>query len=191
MANLGTTLDTDQIEPGMNGFEPIPAGVYPAYIVESEVTHTKNGKGMLLKLTWEIIEGEYEHRKTFQQINYQHESAQAQAIGQGQIKAICNAIGFTGLLEDSEVLHFKPVLLRVGIEKGKAKDGGGNYDDRNDVRAVKPYGVQPPSGKPTTQASAERPAAKPVPMPTAKPAPKSATAGPTGNRPWRTGGAAA
>lgn len=186
MASLQTSIDPDTIEKGQNGFDPMPAGEYAAHIIESDVTPTKSGSGLMLKLTWEILEGEFEKRRVWQNINYQNQSEKAQLIGQQQIKAICDAVGFSGLLDDSEVLHFKPVRLRIGLEKGGAKDSGGTYDDKNDVRAVKPCGTGPsPAGKAMPTAAA-KPAATTAPKPAAATtaASKPAAAAPTGSRPW-------
>ena len=100
MASLNMEFDPGSVEPG-NNLDPIPAGEYVAQIVDSSVNPPKSGKGLMLNLTWEVVEGEYEKRKVWDRINYQHESAQAQLIGQQQLKAICDAIGLPGHLSDS------------------------------------------------------------------------------------------
>lgn len=178
MAQLGTTLDPNAIEPGRNGFENMPDGDYVAQIIESSVKPTKNGAGTILSLTWEIVEGEFQNHKIWQNINYQHTSAQAQTIGQQQIKAICDAIGYTEHVSDSEVLHFQVCRVRVGLSK--AQEG---FERRNEIKAVKPYAAELPAGKPATsnaaapsqQQQATQAAKKPGVQPAAKP---------PGGRPW-------
>lgn len=176
MAQLGTTIDPNAIEPSQ--FDDLPVGEYAAQIIESEVVATKAGNGKLLKLTWQVVEGQFENRKFWQQINYEHASAQAQTIGQQQLKAICDAVGHTDHLSDSEVLHFVP--CRVKLSMGKAN---GNYAARPEVKGVKPYGVAVPAGKPATTGAAPQQRAA-APQQAAKPAAGKPAAAPTGSRPW-------
>jgi hypothetical protein len=176
MAQLGTTLDPNAIDPSRNGFDPLPDGEYIAQIVANEVRHTKTGSGLILVLTWEIVEGDFQNRKVWQNINYQNDSAQAQAIGQGQIKNICDAIGYTEHLDDADVLMFQPCRVRVG--RSKKQEG---YEQRDEIKAVKPYAAQAPASKPQTTAAPKPALAAGVKPPMGKP-----TAGPAGagNRPW-------
>lgn len=178
MAQLGQSFDPGSVEP--NQFDDLPVGEYIAQIVESSVEATKNGKGKLLKLTWQVTEGQFENRKIWQNINFEHESSQAQQIGQQQLKSICDAVGFADHLEDSEVLHFQPCRVRLGM--GKAN---GNYAARPEVKAVKPLQAQPPAGKAPAQQPAAGGTQATPPQATAKPpAQKPAATGPAGNRPW-------
>jgi hypothetical protein len=59
-------------------FSAVPAGVYIARIVESEVLPTKNNNGMLLKLQFEIIEGQFANRKIFERVNIQNTNPEAE-----------------------------------------------------------------------------------------------------------------
>lgn len=186
MAQLGTSINPDEIEAG-RGFGTFPAGEYMMQIIENTVQAAGTGKGQLLVLTWEVMEGEHEKSRLWENVNFLHDSAKCQLIGQQHIKAICDAVGFAGLLEDADVLMFIPCRVRVGIEPGKPKPadkGGGNYDDKNKILKVSPLGAAAPAGKPATAAPkpAATAAAKPAAATTA--ASKPATAGPTGSRPW-------
>jgi Protein of unknown function (DUF669) len=169
MAQLGTTLDPNAIDPAQNGFDNLPDGEYIAQIVANEVRHTKANTGLILILTWEIIEGEYTNRKIWQNINYQNESAEAQAIGQGQIKNICDAIGYKQHFNDGDVLMFQPCRVRIGL--GKKQEG---YERRNEIKSVKPMTATAPAGTP-----AIAPASKPATAPKAPVGPAAA-----GRRPW-------
>lgn len=182
MASLGTTINPDEIEAG-RGFGTFPAGEYPMQIIENSVEAAKSGKGMLLKLTWEVLEGEHEKSRIYENVNFQHDNPKAQLIAQQHIKAICDAVGFVGLLEDADVLMHIPALCRVVIEAGKPNPKGGMYDDKNVIKAVKPFTAVAPAGKPATA-----PAAKPAAAVAAKPAATTAAAKPAaapgGSRPW-------
>lgn len=177
MADLGMDYNPDEVEPGSFDGELIPSGTRaPMQITSSEVIPNKAGTGRMLKLRWDVTEGPFTNRVVFEQINYQHSSAQAQTIGQQQLKSICDAVGHVGPLTDSEMLHYRPCMCTIGIEKGKPKsDGSGNYEDRNKITSHKPLTAgSAPAAKPATAAPA-----------TAKPQATAAKpAAAAGNRPW-------
>jgi Protein of unknown function (DUF669) len=177
MANLGTTFDPNQTEPARNGFDPLPDGEYIAQIVENEVRHTKLGTGFVL--TWEIVDGEFANRKVWQNINYQNESEKAQAIGQGQLKNICDAIGYAEHLEDADVLMFQPCRVRIG--RSRKQEG---YEQRDEIKAVKPLAAQAPATKQQTTAPATKPATVPGNKPAAAPGRTAAGPAGAGTRPW-------
>jgi hypothetical protein len=166
MASLQMDYDPAAVEPGSN-LDPLPPGEYVAQIIESDVAPPRSGNGLMLNLTWEVTEGEYQGRKFWQRINYQHTSAQAQLIGQQQLKAICDAIAITGHISDSEVLHGEPCRVRVAID-----DKDKSYAPKNEVKSVKPLDAALPNGK-----SAPQPA-----QPPASKQSESAPARPWGNR---------
>lgn len=179
MAQLGQTFDPASAPPSDRDFDVFPAGTYASQIVESEVVKTKSGTGTLLKLTWELLDGPYANRKGWQNINIQNQSQQAQEIGQRQLAQICEAAG-VGAIDDSETLHYKPVMVRWGIEKGE-----GEYSDKNVVKKVTPLNgaatrpAQAPQQQGQTYAGASRGADTPAAQ---QPPPKAAA--PAGGRPW-------
>jgi Protein of unknown function (DUF669) len=189
MARLSEAIDIDNTEPS-RGFGTIPAGDYTMQVIESELKDTKSGNGQILSLTWEVIEGPQERSRVWDNINYLHNSPKCQAIGQGHVKSICDAIGITGLLEDSEVLHFKPMICSVGIEAGGDKPGGGKYDDKNVIKRVRSMTATAPAGKTaTTPPAGPKPAAPAAaataPKPATAPARPAAAAPAPGGRPWQ------
>lgn len=185
MARLSGGYNPADVEAGMD-FDPLPPGVYPAEIIESAVEPTKTGSGEKLELTWRIVDDaeKYAGRQFWQTVNYINNSAQAQLIGQQQLKQICEAVGYEGHLDDSEVLHHVACNVRVKIERQEG------YADKNVVVSVKPLGAAPPAGKPAARPSTARAAA---PAGQQRPAARSAAPGrggkapakPAGNRPWQ------
>lgn len=177
MAELGQNFDPSAAPPRDRDFDTIPAGQYEAQVVESEVVPTKSGSGMMLKLTWEVITGPFTNRKVFQQINFSNQSAKAQEIGQRELADICEAAG-VGPMRDSEVLHFKPLLIRVGIEKQEG------YEDKNVVKRVKPMGGNAPAAsggqRQATPPAQSRPSQQ---QPNQAPPPQQRPAA-AGSRPW-------
>lgn len=122
--------------------ELLPGGMYVAHVIESDVVAAKTGSGQLLNLTWEIVDGPCAKRRVWDRINIQNANAQAQEIGQRQLKRLCTAVGHAGVLTDSEQLHFKPHRIRVAVET----DSSGQYPPKNVVKAYEAMNRQPPGG---------------------------------------------
>jgi hypothetical protein len=183
--SLEEDLHTDDIEK-VDGFVDVPPGDYMMEIVDNADVETKSGSGRMLKLRWQVCDeaSEYYRQSVFQQINYINPSAEAQRIGRGQLKAILEAVGYSGAISGvdlDEVLVGKPCIVTVGW--GKAQ---GDYPARPEVKKVKAWGQMTP---PAQTRAATQPAARPVQMPKPTPAaqaggrPAAAPAG--GNtRPW-------
>lgn len=126
MAEL--SFDATQVQPQQE-FDLLPAGKYLAQVIDSEVVPTKAGTGQILKLTFEIMDGEHANRRLWARLNIANENAQAQQIGLAQLSALCHAVGATKLTDSLE-LHEKPVLVTVKVRKAKPGD---TYGDSNDV----------------------------------------------------------
>lgn len=114
--------------PPQQEFDLLPAGKYIAHVIDSDVSRNSKDTGDVLKLTFEILEGEYANRRLWARLNIRHENADAERIGRAQLSALCHAIGVLQL-NDSTQLHDKPVLVTVKIRKDKT----GQYPDSNDV----------------------------------------------------------
>ena len=152
MANLGESIDVDSIVPERGDFEPIPAGPYMVQVIDSDVINTKAETGKILKLTLEVMDGPYANRKIWSNLNFKNPNATAQRIAQEQIKQICDAVGHSGQLTDSEVLHYKPMRAQVVIRKSD------QYGDGNEIKRFSALsGSAPPAGK--TAPQDDRPAA--------------------------------
>ncbi len=140
---------------------PIPAGVYLAQAVESDVRALKSGNGTALAVTFQVLQGPYAGRKVFANINVQHTSPEAERIGQSQLSALCHAVGVINL-QDSVQLHMRPVMIRVKIRK----DDTGQYGDRNEVNGFEaptqggtPGAAAAPAGFPAQPAQQQMPMA--------------------------------
>lgn len=111
--------------------EILPAGNYVAQIIESSLAQTKTG-GTMLKLTWEILDGPLAKRRVWENLNIVNANADAQAIAERSLKRICGAVGHTGVLNDSEALHFKPAEITVAIQPAR-----GEHGEQNTVKGYK------------------------------------------------------
>lgn len=110
------TLNFDATQIQTTSHDPLPAGVYEAVVSASETRPTKNGSGVGINLTFDVVSGEYANRKVFAWINFKHASAKAQQIGQEELASLCRAVGVTQL-NDTVQLHDIPLLITVGIDR--------------------------------------------------------------------------
>jgi hypothetical protein len=116
MANLAG-FDASKIEPA-SSFEAIPAGKYMANILDSVMKPTRNGNGHYLELTMEIVDGQYRGRRLWARLNLENPNAVAVQIAQGELSAICRAVGVMTPRDSSE-LHNRPLTIRVVCKKNE------------------------------------------------------------------------
>ena len=124
MARFDTSFDATSIEP-TTAYELLPAGTYRAQIVESEMRVTKNGMGQFLWLMIDILEGEQQGRKIFDQLNLVNPNPTTVEIAQRTLSAICHATGRMHVT-DSEELHLIPMTIQVKIRPPKNGYGESN-----------------------------------------------------------------
>jgi hypothetical protein len=132
----------------------IPDGEYEAQIIASEMNPTKDGSGKMLVLTLEVIV-DGAKRRLWERLNIVNRSVEAQRIGTRQLMSYAEATGVAIPVRDSEELHLKPFLVKVGV-----KDEGGNFGPKNVVRKVSPWratGGRPVTPPPATGAGASAP----------------------------------
>ncbi|MCK4415105.1 MAG: DUF669 domain-containing protein [Candidatus Eisenbacteria sp.] len=133
MADLNG-FNANNVDPATN-FEPIPAGKYLAVIIDSEMKPTKSGNGHYLELTCQVIDGPYKGRLLWSRLNLDNPSPQAVQIAQGELSAICRAVGVLQP-KDSVELHNIPLLVTVKCKK--RKDNG---DVVNEIRGYAKKGA--------------------------------------------------
>jgi hypothetical protein len=114
MANLGK-FNAHEVDP-RSPFDPLPAGKYLAVITESEIKPTKSSTGSYLKLTFEILEGDYKGRKLWAQLNLENPNETAVKIARAELSAICHAVGVMQP-QDSTDLHDLPLTITVKCKK--------------------------------------------------------------------------
>ena len=143
-------FDASQVAPQQSS-GPLPAGTYLAHIIESDVAPLKSGNGEGLKLTFEIIEGQFKGRRVWENLNIRHTSEDTQRIAQSQLSALCHAVNVIKLM-DTAALHFKPVRINVTVREAQ-----GMYKASNNIKGYESAGsgVSAPAAAP---APAETPA---------------------------------
>ena len=145
-------FDASQVVPQQSS-GPLPAGVYLAHIVESDVQPLKSGNGEGLKLTFEVIDGQFKGRKVYENLNIRHTSEDTQRIAQSQLSALCHAVNVIKLM-DTAALHFKPVRINVTVREAQ-----GIYKASNNIKGYEAAGggISAPATAPTPAPVAEAP----------------------------------
>lgn len=124
MANLlPMNFIPENVEDMGDGFKVVPPGTYNVVIVDSDVQDTKSG-GKMLVCKYQVIDGQYVGDTLVDRLNIVNASDQAQKIGLSQLKNICDAVGHTGQLKDSNQLHGKPFAVKVTVEDFESNKTG-------------------------------------------------------------------
>jgi hypothetical protein len=148
-------FDAEQVEPNVD-FGAVPAGRYEVMMTESEWQDNSRGTGRFLKLTFQILEGEFKGKPLWDRLNLDNPSEKAVQIAKGSLSAICRAVGVTRPKDTSE-LHSIPLIVRVDKEEYEQ----GKWS--NPVKAYYPKKAQQEETKKleTAGASPAKPAAAP------------------------------
>jgi hypothetical protein len=131
MALLPDVFVPDEAED--NPFAPIPAGWYIGEIIKSELKDTRDGTGKYLALTFKIADGDHANRLIFTNLNIVNKSDVAVKIARSDLKAICEAVGLEGDLEDTVDLHGTPMNIKVSVKPETAQ-----WPAKNELKAFKP-----------------------------------------------------
>jgi hypothetical protein len=125
-----------------NTFELIEPGEYDAVVVESERKQNSKGDGALLKIKVQILNGKYQNRTLYDNLNLWNASQKACMIARETLSAIAAATGVANP-SASEMLHDKPMKIKVAVEK-RADNG----EMRNVIKGYKPARQSAPVSQP-------------------------------------------
>lgn len=114
MANLNG-FNAANVDPATD-FEPIPAGKYLAIISNSTMKTSKSGSGTYLELCFQVIDGPHKGRLLWSRLNLDNPNDLAVKIAQGELSAICRAVGVMQP-KDSAELHNLPLQITVKCKK--------------------------------------------------------------------------
>lgn len=115
MADL-TGMNIDANVPESGSFT-VPENIYKAVIAGDKIVSTKDGKGKILELTVQIIDGPYTGSTIIDRLNIVNASQQAQNIAQGTLKRICGVLRAPFPPQNTDSLMGKPMLVTVGVEE--------------------------------------------------------------------------
>lgn len=159
-------------DPDRAGGEPLPAGWYCMYILGTDMVEnsstSKDPNGTHLVVEFEITERAHpdiKGRRAWARLTYTNKNQQAVDIGRADIAAICKAVGHTGPLADTEVLHGKNLAVKLKVRPAK-----GDFPATNDCAGFDQPAIRFKDGVPQPHHAAVPGGA------TAAPAPPAATA---------------
>lgn len=133
LSELG--FNANEVKPN-EGFDVLPAGDYEAVIVGSEIKPTTKGDGRYIKFELQIINGEFQNRKLWDNLNIWNPSEKAVQIAKGTLSAICRAVNVPTPKDTSE-LHNKPLRVSVKVESST------DYGKQNKIADYKPRQAGP------------------------------------------------
>lgn len=116
LPNIFVPEDTETAD-----FSPIPAGWYEAELIKSKLETTKDKTGKYLAFTFKVIDGDYDGRLVFTNLNIVNKNETAVKIANSDLKKICEAVGFAGELEDTEDLHNIPLMVKASVKPETAQ----------------------------------------------------------------------
>lgn len=119
MSNLNG-FNANNVDPATD-FEPVPAGKYLAVITDSEMKPTKSGNGRYLELTFQVIDGPHKNRLLWSRLNLENPNELAVQIAQGELSAICRAVG---VMQPKDSLELHNLPLQVTVKCKKREDTG-------------------------------------------------------------------
>ena len=149
MAQLNYKADLNDTE---QSFDVVPADRYKAVIEASDYVPTKAGTGKILKLTYQIIDGNFKGRKIFNNLNLENPNQQAVTISRQTLNGICKACNVTDL-QDSSQLHDISMMIDVTVKEDT------QYGMQNNIKkhvAIETKEVSTPDAPPS-----DRPAKQP------------------------------
>lgn len=121
-------LDYDLAEV-KNEFEPLPASSYEAKIAGCEAVLSKNTNKQMLKITWEVVDGEFAGRKLFDNVLLETS---------WKVKQYADAAGITnGTALDTNDFIGAEGILTVGYAK-KQNPADDAEQIRNQITRVRP-----------------------------------------------------
>ncbi len=104
-----STVDPSQV------FEVFPAADYNVVLTEARVEPTKAQDGHKLHMIYTIVDGAYQGRKLFDNLNLWNKSEQATEIAWRQLSGLCHAAGVIQVATVDQ-LYGIPVVAKVGRE---------------------------------------------------------------------------
>lgn len=123
MAQLPIVFDPNDIPE--SDFAAIPSGDYVAVLIDSEIKPAKkNENDKIIHMSFQIVDGHYKDKVILYFLSIVHKNETAQRIALQNLAALQRAVGVTGRLANTDVLHNKRVVLRVEyIDAAKTSRG--------------------------------------------------------------------
>lgn len=166
------------------GLDPVPDNWYKVVIMKSNIKPTNAGDSGMLALEMPIIEGQFQGRTLFWNLNLFNKSQQACEIAQKQLSAICHVVGQFNVQDQqtpdaaTPMLHNIPFYVHAAIGKNQSGAPNNNIVGVRDINGNEP-GKQGQGAPMAAPAPAQQPGGwqQPAPQAGAGPAGGSAPGG--------------
>lgn len=128
-------FDARTVQPAV-ALTPVPEAWYKVVILKSNIKSTAKGDGGYLELQCNVIEGQYQGRTIYWNLNLFNPSQQAVEIAYKTLSAICHCVGQYQVADQNTpdnvvpMLHNVPLYIWVTIQKGEK-------GEMNNVRGCK------------------------------------------------------
>lgn len=143
MSNIDFNIDDYEASAPQTG--PIPAGKYLA-IISDTAEKTSRAGDRYVELTLQIVQGEYQNRLLWDNLNLWHSSEKPRNIARSTLKAICEAVGIKAT--DTSQLCNRPLVINVTVEDNNYN---GNVTKQNRIKGYsKAERPAPPQQAPQT-----------------------------------------
>lgn len=136
-----------------SGSALLPPGKYLVAITREQDGKTRNGKGRTLRLTYDVLDGEYKGQSFGENINYQNENPTTVSIARSQLKSIGLACGKPQYVDTMDLHHIPFYVETIQDERddGKKYTVVKSYESRSPQQQAQAY---PPPQTPQPQAYA-------------------------------------
>lgn len=118
------SFDAAQVEPKKD-FVAIPDGIYNVVCMDANWQTPKSGKGRMLVLQFEILDGGQKGRRITTRLNLVHANQTAASIAQSELSSICRAIGILKPTSENDLIN-RPLQISVYVD-ADGYNGIGNY----------------------------------------------------------------
>jgi len=136
--SLTFNFNAREVAPATGGADAVPEGWYTVVATKSDLALTKNGDGVMLKLTFEIVEGKYSGNVIFENMNVQNPNDEAVKIALRNLSALCHAINVMDPQLPGDSLLRIPLKIRVSLQQEVG------FNPKNEIKAYRHVGYEPP-----------------------------------------------
>ena len=189
LQDVGGSVPSDGDGFSLPKYEPIPDGDYSVVVEKGKedkmafVTQANGSKkctAMTVYYTFVVLQGPHAGRKVFDQLGLVHHTESYQSACFARLKAYFKAAGLPDLKagDDSDDLHGRTFVIRVGTEKGGAKTDkpGEFWPDKNKVLGAFPENPDNAAERQRSDPQPSPPKTKNKPLSFADPAPAAPAA---------------
>lgn len=151
MAYLPDEYNPSEHDP-MRDFSAIPPGEYLARIIKTEMKPTRDNTGQYLQIEFEVLTESFKGSRLWARLNLVNKNAEAVKIAKQELRSISDALGITQAWRDSNILHGKPLIVKVRLDPATDK-----YPEGNSITNYSPAGNMGANVSPTQAKSQPRP----------------------------------